>query len=102
MNTFGGAIFEINVGGNNVTERFNPILEQLSVSDSSGETSSKATISLADVDGRIFMPSKGDNLTILLGWNSLVQVFEGTIDEVRSMGGRRLGRVLTISAHGFD
>lgn len=102
MNTFGGAIFEINVGGNNVTERFNPILEQLSVSDSSGETSSKATISLADVDGRIFMPSKGDDLTISLGWNSLIQVFEGTIDEVRSRGGRRMGRVLSISAHGFD
>jgi hypothetical protein len=102
MPIINGAIFEINVGGTNVTERFNPILDKLDVVDSSGETASKASIILSDVSGRIFMPSIGDNMTIGLGWDSIVQVFEGVIDDVRSRGGSREGHQLIISGHGFD
>ncbi len=104
MSGFGEAIFELSVGGNNVTERFNPILVHLEVQDHSGETTSKASVALSDVDGRILLPSIGDSLTIKLGWANagLVQVFNGVIDDVTSRGSRNQGRTLTIEAHGFD
>lgn len=104
MAGFGEASFQLSVGGTDVTERFNPILEHLEVQDHSGETSSKAQIVLADVDGQILLPSIGDSLTIQLGWASAqpVQVFDGVIDDIASRGGRGQGRVLTIGGHGFD
>lgn len=97
------AIFEINVGGVNVSERFNPILESLTVTDKVGTTSDTASIVLADVDGSILMPQAGDSMTILLGFKSsgLGLVFDGTIDAPRSAGSRS-GRTLTINAKGFD
>lgn len=102
MPGFGEALFELSVGGIDVTERFNPILEHVDVQDRSGETTSKAQVLLSDVDGQILLPAIGENLVLRLGWTEVVQVFEGVIDDVRSRGGRSEGRQLTISAHGFD
>lgn len=97
------AIYEINVGGNNVSDSFNPILEQLSVSLQANATSDTASLVIADLDGSVLMPSKNDPITILLGMRdkSINQVFEGTVSDVRSHGSRG-GRMLTIEAKGFD
>jgi hypothetical protein len=104
MAGFGEAVFEISIGGNDVTERFNPILQSLDVHDHTGDTTSTARVTLSDVDGRILMPGIGDGMTVMLGWASgdISQVFDGTVDDVRSKGGRGEGRTLMISAHGFD
>ena len=104
MPGFDQALFEINVGGVDVTEKFNPILEHLDVHDVSGETTDYANIILADVGGRVVMPAIGEGMTIMLGWanTGVAQVFDGIVDEVASRGGRSQGRQLTISAHGFD
>jgi phage protein D len=99
------AIFQISVGGTDVTETFNPILQQLQVEDRSGESTDHAMITLADVDGSILLPSVGDSVNILLGWKiagGLTQVFDGIIDEVASRGSREAGRLLVVKAHGFD
>jgi len=98
------AVFAISVGGNNVTERFNPILEQLSVSDKAGTTSDSCSITLDDSDGHIILPSIGDPISIMLGWNDagVSAVFDGTIDTVRFNLSRGGGRTLTISGKGFD
>ena len=99
------AIFEISVGGIDVTERFNPILQHLQVEDHSGETTDKAAITLSDKNGEILLPKVGDSLSIMLGWRTaggLTQVFNGIVDAVISRGSRTAGRELTISAHGFD
>ena len=99
------AIFEISVGGIDVTERFNPILQHLQVEDHSGESTDKAAITLSDKNGDILLPKVGDPLSIMLGWRiagGLTQVFDGIIDDVISRGSRSAGRELTIGAHGFN
>jgi phage protein D len=62
------AIFQIIVGGTNVTETFNPIMQQLKVEDQSGESTDHAMVTLADIGGAILLPSVGDSMNILLGW----------------------------------
>jgi phage protein D len=98
------ALFEINVSGTNVSERFNPILESLTVTDKVGTTSDTASIVLSDIGGAIILPQSGDSLTISLGFKSsgIGLVFDGTVDSVRSTGSRGGGRTLSISAKGFD
>ena len=98
------AIFRINVGGIDVTERINAVLESLTVTDKAGTTSDSATIVLDDSNGQLLMPAVGGSVTIMLGWRSrgLALVFEGTIDGIRSSGARGGGRTLRISAKGFD
>jgi phage protein D len=73
------AAFVIIVGGNVVTERFAPLLEQLSVSDKAGTVSDAASITLDESSGQIAMPSVGDLMAINLGWEEggVAQVFEG-------------------------
>jgi phage protein D len=98
------ALFQINVGGNDVSERFFTVLEQLTVSDKAGTTSDSASIMLDDTAAQIMLPTIGDPMSILLGWQSggLALVFEGTVDTVRSAGARGSGSILVISAKGFD
>jgi phage protein D len=104
MAGFGEALFEMSVGGVDVTERFNPILEHLEVEDRSGEETAIARIILADAYGQILMPGIGDTMSVMLGWvtTGIAQVFNGTVTDVRSRGGRGQGRLLAITAHGFD
>lgn len=98
------AAFMINVGGVNVTNRFNQYLEQLVVADKAGTSSDTASITLDDSDGQIAMPQVGNPITILLGWEAsgVSLVFEGTVDSVRSAGVRGGGTTMTITAKGFD
>lgn len=98
------AAFMINVGGVNVTNRFNQYLEQLVVSDKAGTSSDTASITLDDSDGQIAMPSIGDSINILLGWEDggVSMVFDGTVDSVRSAGTHGGGMTMMITAKGFD
>src|SRR5674476_1352271 len=99
------AIFQLSIGGTDVTETFNPILQQLQVEDKSGDSTDIAVITLSDVNGQILLPSVGDSMNLVLGWKiagGLTQVFDGIIDEVSSRGSREAGRVLQVKAHGFD
>lgn len=98
------AVFQINVGGVNVSDRFGESLESLNVSDKAGTTSDTASITLDDTDGHLAMPGVGDPMTILLGWQSsgMSLVFDGTVDTVRSAGSRSGGRTMVITAKGFD
>jgi phage protein D len=63
-----------------------------------------ASISLDDSGGVIVLPKAGAKLVVQLGWAGagIRPVFSGTVDEVRSTGGRSGGRVLSITAKGFD
>src|SRR5882724_1848828 len=98
------AIFSVGVGGNDVTGRISPHLTEITVHDSSGQTSDTATIILDDTDGAIRMPSKGDPISVALGWegSGVAVVFDGMIDNVESSCGRGSGRLLTISAKSAD
>lgn len=98
------ALFQILVGGNDVSNAFNQVLESLTVSDKEGTTSDTASITLDDREGQIAMPGIGDPMMILLGFDitGVSLVFDGTVDTVRSTGTRGGGRTMMISAKGFD
>jgi phage protein D len=98
------ALFQILVGGNDVSNAFNQVLESLTVTDKEGATSDTASITLDDSDGQIFMPQTGDPMTISLGWEDtgVSLVFDGICDSPRSQGTRGGGRTLIITAKGFD
>lgn len=98
------AAFMIMVAGNNVSHRFNQVLERLTVSDKAGTSSDTASITLDDRGAQIAMPQVGDPMQILLGWESrgVSEVFDGTVDTVRSAKTRGGGQTMVISAKGFD
>ncbi len=98
------AAFMIMVAGNNVSHRFNQVLERLTVSDKAGTLSDTASITLDDTAGQIAMPQVGDPMQIWLGRESIgvSEVFDGTVDSVRSLGARGSGGTMLISAKGFD
>ncbi len=104
MEGFGEAVFFISVGGNNVTNRIAAYLEHLSIEDKTGNETDVAKIVLNDSGGQLLLPGIGDAMTISLGWadTGAVLVFEGTVTEVTSRGGRHSGRTLCITAHGVD
>lgn len=98
------AIFEVVVGGTNISTLLAPVLLGMSVSDKAGTSSDSASIEVDDTDGRIILPQPQAPVVIALGWSggSVREVFTGTVDEVRSSGSRSGGRTLSISAKGMD
>lgn len=97
------ALFEVIVGGQNITATLAPLLISLSVNDKAGLSSDTASIEIDDTDARAIMPGVGDPMSIKLGWEGegVGVVFVGTVDEVRARGGRS-GRTLSVSAKGMD
>lgn len=95
--------YVISVDGKVVSGNFSAILRSLQVAlRATGETSS-ARIELDDTGGQIAMPEVGKVMTIALGWkgDGVRIVFDGTVDDVRSTGGRD-GRMIAVTAKGFD
>ncbi|CAN7329770.1 late control protein [Phyllobacterium sp. LjRoot231] len=97
------AIFSVVVDGLDISSRLNPILISLRVSDAAGSASDTAQMDLDDTGGQVILPSEGAQMTVMLGFEDtgLATVFAGVVDEVRSRGDRG-GRVLSVSAKGFD
>lgn len=91
--------WSVTVDGANMTDRWNPYLTAIEVSDKDGTASDTANLTFDDSDGQCILPRDGGRVVIALEG---VKVFEGTVDEVRSTGARGQGRLLTISCKGFD
>ena len=91
--------YTITVAGADVSSRVRPWLIDLSVTDKAGTTSDQASLSLNDANGQLAIPASRSPMTITLNG---VPVFTGFVDDVRSEGDRRSGRILTIDAKGLD
>ncbi len=98
------ALFQVTVAGTNITTALMPVLISLSVSDKAGTHSDTANLKIDDTNGQIILPKKGAPVVVALGWKGegMRVVFTGTVDEVKSSGSRGSGRILDISAKGFD
>jgi phage protein D len=99
------AIYKVTVAGQDISSRIAPLLTKLRIADNQGNNSDSAEIEIDDSDAVIRFPRTGDEMEIALGWedeDSPVAVFRGTIDEVKSKGGRGSGRELTISAKSLN
>ena len=91
--------WSVTLDGANMTDRWNPYLTSIEVSDKDGTASDTANLTFDDSDGQCILPSNGGRVVIALEG---MKVFEGTVDEVRSTGARGQGRLLTVSCKGFD
>lgn len=98
------ALFDVAIDGQSIAARLSPVLTSITVEDQAGTHSDTASIDLNDAGGLIAFPKAGAPITVALGWEGagLREVFAGTVDEVRSAGGRSSGLTLSISAKGFD
>lgn len=98
------ALFEVTVAGTNITPMLSPVLISLSVSDQAGTHAATASLEIDDTEGRIILPKPRAPLMVALGWSGegLRPVFEGTVDDVRSHGGRGSGRLLSVGGRGID
>lgn len=96
--------FRVLIAGRDVTSRWQPTLESLSVTRSAREAADTAEATLADPDGRTFMPSTGDTFVAHLGHreDGTGQVFEGFVDIVRSTGSKGSGRKIEITGSSVD
>ena len=91
------------IAGTDCTSAFNPFLISIKVSSKAGTHADTASLELDDRNGQINLPPIGDPVSILLGWEGggVRQVFDGTVDEVKSKGDRG-GMFITVSAKGLD
>ena len=113
------AVYSINIGGQNVSSTFNPLLISLEIDLTEGGETDRLTITLDDTGGQIALPSPGASVSCALGWSDSGSVvsFEGFTDEPKSSGtteddgqieellsggDRGSGRTLTITAHSAD
>lgn len=98
------AILVVTVSGTNITSTLMPVLESVQISDKVGTHSDTAQLKVDDRNAQIVLPQKGAPVTIALGWEGgpVRTVFQGTVDEVKSSGGRSSGMWLNISAKGMD
>ena len=98
------SIYVVQINGMDITSTLAPLLVSASVVLRAGAEGDAASLILDDTGGQIAMPQIGASIMIALGWKETGTriVFDGTVDETRSGGGRAVGRLLTVSAKGFD
>lgn len=98
------SLYQISIGGTDVSDRIAPWLLQVSVTDKAGMTSDTATVSLDDRSGQFVIPKKGEAMTVDLGTveSGRVRRFTGVVDTVRSQGDRGGGMRLEITGKGMD
>jgi len=98
------AIWQVIIDGKDISTILQPILTNLRISDKAGSSSDTASITLDDRNAQVLLPEKGASIDIWLGTmgDMIALTFRGSVDEVRSNGDRGGGRMVSISAKGFD
>lgn len=87
------------IGGREMTDRWNPFLTSIDVTDKAGADSDTAELAFDNTEGQILFPEKGTPIQIYLASQL---VFDGFTDAPRSSGGRGQGRVFSVSCKAFD
>ncbi|TVR06617.1 MAG: late control D family protein [Salinarimonadaceae bacterium] len=97
-------IYVVIIDGNDFTSRFRPLVKSIRVSKKAKQSSHTAEILLADPEGIIALPTDESKIQIHLGHegDGADVVFEGTVNDVNSRGGKGSGSELTISANSAD
>lgn len=93
------ASWAVSLDGRDISSAMNPYLQSIDVTDKDGTASDTCALILDDSNGQFRMPRAGGSIIVRLEG---VQVFQGTIDEINSTGGRGQGRQISINAKGFD
>lgn len=80
--------YKITLDGEDITPRFNPLLQQLTLNESRSEKADQLDITLDDSSGLVAIPRKGIRLTLALGFADGELVDKGAyiVDEVEHSG----------------
>lgn len=89
----------VSLAGQDLTSEWAPTLISIAVTDKAGEASDSCDLTINDSAGQIRLPSKRMPISVTLDGN---RVFQGFVEKVRSSGSRSGGRLLKVSAKGFD
>lgn len=97
-------VYNINIGGQDVSSDFQPILEDIEVFDGSDNEADTANLTISDVDGRTFLADARDPVIISLGRPSIGagHVFQGYVDAPESSGDADGGRKITLECSSVD
>jgi phage protein D len=87
------------VGGADFTETMRPYLIDISVTDKDGTSSDSCSLTFDDTDGAVDLDMEGKPIEVMLNG---ISVFLGTVETARSQGSRGGGRVVPVTAKGFD
>ncbi|MBX9467193.1 MAG: late control D family protein [Rhizobium sp.] len=91
--------WRVSVGGDDFTEAMRPYLIDISVTDKDGTASDSCSLTFDDSDGAIDLDMEGKSIEVELNG---ISVFLGTVETARSQGSRGGGRVVPVTAKGFD
>ena len=91
--------WQVLVGGTDVTGNMTPYLVSIDVTDKDGSASDTCRLVFDDAGGQCLLPPVGAPIVVLAGGS---QIFEGAVDSTPWSLSRGGGRVLTVSAKGFD
>lgn len=80
--------FELVVAGRNITRVVDARLISLTLAESRGDEADQLDMEIDDSDGRMALPSKGDEIALRLGWAGGALVDKGTfkVDEIEHGG----------------
>jgi phage protein D len=95
---FGGHTLAVTLDGISVEDSVSRHLIEISVTDQNEGSSNTAQLLLDDSEGKLLLPEISGRVEISL---DDVQVFRGTVAEVRSTAPQGLGRLLTVSCRGL-
>ena len=87
------------IGGQDYSDRWNPMLTAIEVEDRAGQDSDSANLTFDNNGGQILFPEKGTPLKIYLRSDLS---FDGFTDAPRSSGARGQGRLFTVSCKSLD
>ena len=91
--------WKVFVDGRDMTDAMRPFLTDISVTDKDGTASDACQLSFDDTDGQVLLPKDGAAIEVHLQG---ALIFRGKIDSVRSSGSRGGGRMVAVTAKGFD
>lgn len=91
--------WKVLVDGVDMTSDMRPFLIDIEITDNEGKSSDTCSLTFDDNGGQIALPRDGASIEVFLQG---VSKFKGTLDSARSSGSRGGGRLLRITAKGFD
>lgn len=80
--------YRITWDGQDITQKVNPRLIDLSIEESRGDEADQLDITMSDHDGMLALPNKGVLLSVAIGWQGQALIEKGTfkVDEVEHRG----------------
>lgn len=91
--------WQVKVDGVNVTAKLRPYLISVTVTDQDGEASDSCQITLDDTGGRLKLPRTRREVQVIADG---ARLFLGLVDSVRFTLNKNGGRLLQVTAKGFD